>query len=239
MHQSSNVPPPSVTTPAPAPSERTRLRRRALRGSHELDQIRAILDAALICHVGFLREGAPSVIPCVFVRIDDAIYLHGSTANRAFRSIAAGDEVCIEVTHLDALVFARSAFHQSVDYRSVVVYGRGEVVKDDEAKLAALRATVEHVCPGRWEAVRPPSREEFLKTLVVRVPIVESSAKIRSSGVVDDESDLALDCWAGVIPVRLAADPPRPDASLRAGISLPEHIRTWTPPASRKTQVAS
>jgi nitroimidazol reductase NimA-like FMN-containing flavoprotein (pyridoxamine 5'-phosphate oxidase superfamily) len=177
--------------------------------------------------VGFLREGAPSVLPTVFARRDAALYLHGSTANRAFRSVASGEEVCIEVTLLDGIVLARSAFHHSVNYRSVVIYGRGSAVTDEAEKLEALRRIVEHACPGRWREVRPPSPEELVRTLVVKVPIDEASAKVRRGGPVDDEADLAAGCWAGVLPLHVAPAAPEADALLPGGVPVPDSVSGW------------
>jgi uncharacterized protein len=210
-----------------APSSRTRVKRLAPRARYDRETLHAILDEALVCHVAFLRDGAPSMVPSVFVRQGDAVYLHGSTGNRAFRAVASGAEVCIEVTLLDGLVLARSAFHHSMNYRSAVIYGRGAEVVDAEEKLAALHATVEHVCPGRWTDVRAPSADELMRTLVVKVPLDEASAKVRTGGPVDDEPDHALGCWAGQLPLRLAPDAPIPDALLRPGLDLPPYLRAW------------
>jgi nitroimidazol reductase NimA-like FMN-containing flavoprotein (pyridoxamine 5'-phosphate oxidase superfamily) len=214
---------------ASAPSARTIVKRGPTRAVYEKRAIHAILDEAFICHVGFVYQGTPRVIPCVFARKDDVLYLHGSTANRMLRSIAEG-EVCVTVTLLDGLVLARAAFHNSVNYRSVVVYGRGEVVTDPAERQEALRLTVEHAIPGRWPDVRPPNREEDLRTLVVRVPLDEASAKIRMGDPVDDDEDHALDCWAGVIPLRTAAQPPIDDGLLRAEIAPPGYAVEYRRP---------
>jgi len=217
---------------ATAPSARTTLKRGPSRAVYETEAIYAILDEAFICDVGFVYQDSPRVIPCVFARSGDVLYLHGSTANRMLRSIAEG-EVCISVTLLDGLVLARSAFHHSVNYRSVVIYGRGEAVTDPEEKAEALRLTVEHTIPGRWGDVRPPNPEESLRTLVVRVPLDEASAKVRAGDPVDDEEDYALDCWAGVIPLRSAPLAPVDDASLRAGIRPPGYAADYRRPGER------
>ncbi len=192
------------TTP---PSERTRLRRLPQRGSYERGTIDAILDEGLVCHVGFVAEGQPYVIPTTYARVGDQLYVHGSAASRMLRAIS-GAPVCVTVTLLDGLVLARSAFHHSMNYRSVVVLGRAVEVTDAAERLAALEAIVEHMQPGRWSEVRPPSAQELRATSVLRLPIDECSAKIRSGGPIDDEADLALDCWAGVIPLRLQPQPP-------------------------------
>ena len=215
-----------------APSARTIVKRGPTRAVYEREAIHAILDEAFVCHVGFIYQGSPRVIPCVFARSGESLYLHGSTANRMLRSIAEG-EVCISVTLLDGLVLARSAFHHSVNYRSVVIYGRGEVVTDPAEKREALRLTVEHAIPGRWDDVRAPNREESLKTLVVRVPLDEASAKVRAGDPVDDEEDYGLDCWAGVIPLRTATQEPVDDGLLRAGISAPAYAAEYRRPSSR------
>ena len=215
-----------------APSARTIVKRGPTRAVYERSAIHAILDEAFICHVGFVYRGSPRVIPCVFARKGDVLYLHGSTANRMLRSIAEG-EVCITVTLLDGLVFARSAFHHSVNYRSVVIYGRGEAVTDPVEKDEAFRLTVEHAMPGRWEDVRPPNREEKLRTLVVRVPLDEASAKVRAGDPVDEDEDHALDCWAGVVPLRTAPQRPVDDGLLRAGIVTPDYAVEYRRPSQR------
>jgi nitroimidazol reductase NimA-like FMN-containing flavoprotein (pyridoxamine 5'-phosphate oxidase superfamily) len=212
---------------SPPPSPRTRVKRRPQRGRYDRATRDAILDEALVCHVGFVHQGAPSVIPTAFVRWDDAVYLHGSPANRAFLAVASGAEVCVEATLVDAVVLARSAFHTSMNYRSVVVYGRGRAVQDPPEKEEALRRLVEKVCPGRWADVRWPSAEELAGTLVVAVPLLEASAKVRAEGPVDDEADHALDCWAGQLPLRLLPGEPVDDALLRAGIPRPGYLKSW------------
>jgi nitroimidazol reductase NimA-like FMN-containing flavoprotein (pyridoxamine 5'-phosphate oxidase superfamily) len=216
---------------AGAPTPRTRVKR-GERARYDRSALDAILDEALVCHVAFLREGAPSVIPMLYARWGDALYLHGSTANRALRAVAAGDEVCVEVALLDGLVLARSAFHTSVNYRSAMLYARGAPVADPAERLEALRRIVEKACPGRWADVRPPSREELLRTLVVKLPLDEASAKVRAGDPLDDEPDHALGCWAGQLPLRLVAGEPVADARLRAGIEPPAYLRAWRPGAS-------
>jgi nitroimidazol reductase NimA-like FMN-containing flavoprotein (pyridoxamine 5'-phosphate oxidase superfamily) len=213
------------------PSERTRLVRRPQRGAYEREVIHAILDEALVCHVGIVHEGAPRVLPTAFARAGERLYVHGSTANRMLRSLCGG-EACITVTLLDGLVLARSAFHQSVNYRSVVIYGRGEEVTDPQEKRDAMRRIVEHVIPGRFADVRPPSDEELRRTLVVRVSTEEASAKLRGGGPIDDEQDHALDCWAGEIPLRLAALGPVGDGRLREGIEAPAYARNYRRPGA-------
>jgi len=196
---------------ARAPSERTQLRRGAARARYRREEVRAILEEALYCHVGVCLGEQPAVIPTAYALIGDQLYLHGSTANRVFRALRDGAEACISVTLLDGLVLARSAFHHSVNYRSVVIYGRAREVGDPQEKRAAFDALIEHVVPGRSAEVRPANREEFLRTLVLAIPIDEASAKVRSGPPVDDEPDYALETWAGELPLRLVAGAPVPD----------------------------
>jgi uncharacterized protein len=193
------------------PTHRTRVRRLPKRASYDRDVIHAILDEALVCHVGFVDDGQPFVIPTIYARVDDAIYLHGSAASRMLRGLAGGIPVCITVTLIDGLVFARSAFHHSMNYRSVVMLGVAAEVTDAAERLRALEAIVEHVTPGRWTAVRTPNERELKATSVLRLPIVEASAKVRSGGPIDDAEDLGWPCWAGHVPLRLVPLAPIPD----------------------------
>jgi nitroimidazol reductase NimA-like FMN-containing flavoprotein (pyridoxamine 5'-phosphate oxidase superfamily) len=206
-----------------APSPRTTVRRIAERGVYDPAAIHAIFDEALVCHVGFVADdGQPFVIPCVHGRIGDRLYLHGSTASRMLRALGSGAPVCVTVTLLDGLVLARSAFHHSVNYRSAVVVGTCTRVDDAEERLAALKAIVEQAMPGRWRESRRPSAAELAQTLVVSLPLDEASAKVRVGGPKDDAEDMALDHWAGVIPLALVAGTPEPDAALRPDIKTPE-----------------
>jgi uncharacterized protein len=211
---------------APA-SERTRLRRRPERGRYDRETIDAILDAALVCHLGFDVDGQPFVIPTTFARVGDHLYVHGSAAGRTMRALATGAPVCVTVTLLDGLVLARSAFHHSMNYRSVVVLGRAVEVTDTQERLAAFEAIVEHALPGRWAEVRWPTAQELRATTVLRLPLDEASAKVRRGGPIDDEEDLALDCWAGVIPLRLTAEEPLAEPDLRPGIPLSAAADTY------------
>ena len=204
---------------APA-SDRTRLRRRPERGRYDRETIHAILDEALVCHLGFSVDGQPFVIPTTFARVGDRLYVHGSAAGRTMRALAGGIPVCVTVTLLDGLVLARSAFHHSMNYRSVVVLGRAVEVVDSSERLAAFEAIVEHVLPGRWNEVRWPTEQELRATTVLRLALDEASAKVRSGGPLDDEEDLALDCWAGVIPFQVKVEEPVAAADLRAGIAM-------------------
>ncbi len=192
-------------------TERTTLRRLPKRGAHDRNSIDAILDEALVCHVGFSLEGQPYVIPSIHGRAGDRLYIHGSAASRMLRTLSGGLPVCVAATLLDGLVMARSAFHHSMNYRSVVVLGSAHVVEDPDQKMEALRVIVEHVSPGRWPEVRWPTDHELKATLVLELPIEEASAKIRTGPPIDDEEDYALSCWAGVIPLRLTSQPAVPD----------------------------
>jgi nitroimidazol reductase NimA-like FMN-containing flavoprotein (pyridoxamine 5'-phosphate oxidase superfamily) len=210
-----------------APTERTRLRRYPARGDFDEATIRAILDEALVCHMGFAVDGQPYVIPTLCARVDDELYVHGSAASRALRGLSGGIPVCVTATLIDGLVLARSAFHHSVNYRSVVVLGTAELIESAEEKEAALRRFVERVVPGRWEDVRGPTDRELRATSVLRLPLGEASAKVRSGGPVDDAEDLGLDVWAGVIPLELRALAPIADPALRKGIDTPEYAERY------------
>ena len=201
-----------------APTERSTLRRRPDRGRYDDDTIAAILDEALICHLGLADpEGRPFVVPTIHARVGNHLYLHGSPASRALRTAARGDvEVCVTVTLVDGLVLARSAFHHSMNYRSVVVYGSATRVEDPAEKVAALEAVVEHVLAGRSDGCRRPSETEVKGTLVLRVPLDEASAKVRTGGPVDDDDDMDLPVWAGHVPLRLVAGEPVADPGVTA-----------------------
>jgi uncharacterized protein len=196
-----------------SPTARTTLKRLPERGSHEQDTIAAILDEALICHLGVVDpEGRPFVVPTIHARVGDVLYLHGSPASRALRTARdVGIDVCVTVTLVDGLVLARSAFHHSVNYRSVVVYGRATVVADLDDKAAALHALVEHVLAGRSDGSREPDEKELRSTLVLEVPLDEASAKLRAGGPKDDTEDMALPVWAGHVPLHVVAGEPVAD----------------------------
>jgi uncharacterized protein len=202
-----------------APTDRTTLKRLPQRGSHERATIEAILDEALSCHVGFVVDGQPFVIPTIHGRIGDKIYVHGSAASRMLKTLAGEVSLCITVSLIDGLVLARSAFHHSMNYRSVVVLGAARAVTDPKEKWDALHAIVEHVAPGRWAEVREPNEKEMKATLVLRLSLEEASAKIRTGPPIDDEEDYALRCWAGVVPLRLTALDPIPEPRLAQGIA--------------------
>jgi uncharacterized protein len=210
-------------------TQRTTLRRLPKRGVYDRKLVYAILDEGLICHVGFAVDGRPFVIPTGYARVDDRLYIHGSQASRMLRTLGSGIDVCITVTLLDGLVLARSAFHHSMNYRSVVIFGRASVVKEREVKLDALRAFSEHVVPGRWDEVRGPNEQELKSTTVLSLPLEEASAKVRSGPPLDDEEDYELPVWAGVIPLRLVADEPVADPRLSEAIETSQSVRQYKP----------
>jgi uncharacterized protein len=206
-------------------TERTKLRRLPQRGSYERRAVYDILDKGFVCHVGFVSEGQPFVIPTAYGRAGDELFIHGARASRMLKALREGVEVCVTVTLVDGLVLARSAFHHSVNYRSVVVFGRARVVESDEEKMRALRAFTEHVVPGRWDEVREPTRQELDATLVLALPLAEGSAKVRTGPPVDDEEDYALPVWAGVLPLDIRTGEPIPDPRLAAGAALSESVK--------------
>jgi len=193
---------------------RTTLKRLPQRGHFDREQINRILDEGFVCHIGFVADGQPFVIPTGYARMEDKLIIHGSQASRMLRTLGKGIEVCVTVTLIDGLVLARSAFHHSMNYRSVVILGRAAAIEDRQDKLEALRALSEHIIPGRWNDVREPSQAELQQTTVLSLPIDEASAKIRTGPPIDDEEDYELAVWAGVIPLRLIADPPIADPRL-------------------------
>ena len=211
-----------------APTDRTTVRRQSQRASYERELVDAVIDEALSCHVGFAIDGRPWVLPTIHARIDDVLYLHGAVANHMLRAISGGIEACVTITLVDALVLARSAFHHSMNYRSVMVFGRATIVDDPDEKWAALHALVEHVVPGRMAEARPPSDAELRKTSVLRLPISEASAKVRTGGPIDDPEDLALPVWAGQLPLSTAygSAVPEPDTSL----TVPAYVTGYRRP---------
>jgi len=212
-----------ITTPTP----RTTVKRRAQRGVYDHATILGILDEGLVCHLGFVVDGQPVVLPTAYARIDDHLYLHGSPSTRMLRAGKDGLGLCVTVTLLDGLVLARSAFHHSMNYRSVVLLGTATAVDDPAEKRAALRALVEHVVPGRAAGVRAPTEDEIKGTLVLRLPITEGSAKIRSGPPIDDESDYAWPVWAGVIPLALRSGTPVPDPRLDPEYTAPTYATAY------------
>ena len=208
-------------------TERTKIRRLPKRGNYDRDVINNILDEAFICHVGFVVDGQPYVMPTGFARVGDHLYIHGSAASRMLRAIAGGLDVCVTVTLIDGLVLARSAFHHSMTYRSVVVLGKAVVVEDPAEKDKALEALTEHIVPGRWVDVRWPTELELKATTVLKLPIEEASAKIRTGGPIDDEEDYDMDVWAGVLPLNLSPGPVVPDERLKDGVAVPEYVENY------------
>lgn len=206
-------------------TERTRVRRLPKRGQYDAATIHAILDEAMICHVGFVVDGAPVVIPTIHWRDGDTLYFHGSAASRMLRSLKNGVDACVTVTLLDGLVLARSAFHHSMNYRSVVVFGKAREVADEDEKVRALEALVEHVVRGRSKDIRQPNDKELRQTLVLAMPLDEASAKIRTGGPVDDDEDYALPIWAGVLPVTLTPGEPIADTGVTADV--PEYVKSY------------
>jgi nitroimidazol reductase NimA-like FMN-containing flavoprotein (pyridoxamine 5'-phosphate oxidase superfamily) len=204
---------------------RTKLRRVPKRGFHDRETIDAILDEALVCHLGLVHDGRPAVIPTLHARVGDEVFIHGSAASRMIRALAGGFQACLTVTLVDGLVLARSAFHHSINYRSVVLYGTARPVTEPEDKERALEAFTEKLVPGRWAEVRWPTRKELKGTAALALPIVEGSAKVRTGPPIDEDEDYALDAWAGVVPIRTEMLAPVPDPQLRDGIETPEHVR--------------
>jgi nitroimidazol reductase NimA-like FMN-containing flavoprotein (pyridoxamine 5'-phosphate oxidase superfamily) len=212
------------------PTPRTTLRRLPARGHFDRATVNAILDETLVCHVGFVSDGQPFVIPTIHARAGDQVFVHGSAASRMLKTLKGGVPVCLTATLVDGLVLARSAFHHSMNYRSVVVLGDAQAVTDEREKWDALHAIVEHVAPGRWSEVREPSAKELAATLVLRLPIEEASAKVRTGPPLDDEEDYALECWAGVLPLRLVPGAPVPDPRMPAGRALPASVTGYARP---------
>lgn len=207
------------------PTKRTTLKRLPKRAAYERKAIYQILDEGFICHVGFIESDHPIVIPTAYGRCDDVLYLHGSAASRMLRGLASGIPVCVTVTLLDGLVLARSAFHHSMNYRSVVVFGKASVVKNPKEKLDALHTISEHILPGRWADVRKPNDAELKQTLVLSLPLTEASAKIRTGAPVDEEADYNLPVWAGLVPLAIVAQPPVADPRLCSGIDTPHYTQ--------------
>jgi nitroimidazol reductase NimA-like FMN-containing flavoprotein (pyridoxamine 5'-phosphate oxidase superfamily) len=208
-------------------TDRTKLKRLPKRGHFDRETVNAILDEGFICHVGFVVDGQPFVIPTGYARVDDKLYIHGSQASRMLRSLAGGIDACVTVTIIDGLVLARSAFHHSMNYRSVLVFGRATIVSEPDEKSAALFALSEQIVPGRWADVREPNEQEMKLTTVLCLPLDEASAKIRTGPPLDDDEDYALPIWAGVVPLKLVAGEPIKDPVLSAEIPVPEYARHY------------
>jgi hypothetical protein len=210
---------------AKSPTERTRLRRIHERGRFDKETIHAILDAGLLCHVGYVVDGAPFVTPTLYWREGDRVYWHGSSASRMLRHQAGGVPVCLTVSHLDGIVLARSGFHHSINYRSVMLFGGAHQVRGAADKERHLRTFMERLYPGRWDELRPLNAREIKATKVLGMDIDEASAKVRAGPPIDDEEDYALPIWAGVVPVRTVIGKPVPDPRLMAGVAEPDNLK--------------
>jgi nitroimidazol reductase NimA-like FMN-containing flavoprotein (pyridoxamine 5'-phosphate oxidase superfamily) len=207
------------------PTDRTQVNRLPKRAVYDQAQVHAILDEGFICHVGFVVDGQPYVIPTGYARSGDRLYIHGSAASRMLRALGQGARLCVTVTLVDGLVLARSAFHHSMNYRSVVVLGQARLVTDPEEKTAALGLFTNHIVPGRWDEVRHPNEQELKSTTVLALALDEVSAKVRTGPPIDDEEDYALPVWAGVVPIRMQAGDPAPDTRLPEGVPAIDHRR--------------
>src|SRR6266540_87661 len=209
-------------------TDRNRIKRLPKRGHYDRETIHRILDEALICHVAFVEERQPYVIPTNFARLEDRIVLHGAKASRLLKHIEAGHPICVEATIVDGLVLARSVFHHSMNYRSVIVFGKGQLIQDEQEKLAALQAVTEHLIPGRWREARLPNRKELNATSVVSIKIDEASAKVRVGPPVDEEEDYALPVWAGVLPLQETPLLPVRDEVQSENIPLPDYVARYS-----------
>jgi uncharacterized protein len=217
----------SLMSETQMPSARTRVVREPHRGVYDREAVYQILDEAFLCHVGFAVEGQPFVIPTSYGRQDANLYIHGSAASRMLRQMKDGLPVCVTVTLIDGLVLARSVFNHSMNYRSVVILGKATLVDEPQEKLAALRVLSEHIVPGRWDDVRQPSDKELKATSVLRVPIEEFSAKVRTGPPIDDEEDYSFPTWAGVLPLELKTGEPSADTRLDRGREVPSYIHQY------------
>lgn len=208
-------------------TQRSKLKRLPKRGSQERELIYSILDEALVAHVGFVSNNQPFVIPMAYGRKGDRLYLHGSSVSRLLKTLEKGIDVCLTVTLLDGLVIARSLFHHSMNYRSVVLFGKATLVESEKDKMSALQAFTEQMIPGRWESARIPNTQELKATTVLALPIEEGSAKVRTGAPSDDAEDYALPYWAGELPLKVTAGIPITDPKLRDGIDVPENIADY------------
>ncbi|MEV8632304.1 pyridoxamine 5'-phosphate oxidase family protein [Streptosporangium sp. NPDC051023] len=206
---------------------RTTLGRSKDRGRTAREDLYAVLDAGLVCHLGVVIDGSPRVVPTGYGRIGDTLYLHGSTGSASLRGTG---EICVTVTHLDGVVLARSVFHHSMNYRSAMIYGRPRLVLDEEERLAGLRAITEQLAPGQWDATRPPTRKELAATAVVALSLAEASVKVRQGPPSDDPEDYALPVWAGVLPLRQSWGPPETDPAMTADLDVPAHVASRPAP---------
>ncbi len=211
-----------------APTERTTLKRLPQRGFYDREVVYLILDEGFVCHVGFAVDGQPFVIPTAYGRVGDILYIHGSAASRTLRDLSGGIPVCVTVTLVDGLVLARSAFHHSINYRSVVILGAATMVEAAEEKMTALRAFTDHVIPGRWDDVREPNEQELKGTSVLALPLIEVSAKVRTGPPKDDEEDMRIPVWAGELPLRITAGSPIDDPRLSADFRPPAYVTQYS-----------
>lgn len=207
------------------PTPRTTVRRLKKRAVYDKAVVHAILDEGFICHVGFVVETQPYVIPTIYARHDETLYFHGAVASRTLKTVATGVDVCLTVTLMDGMVLARSAFHHSMNYRSVVVLGNARLVQDPEERMLALQVITDHAVPGRWDEVRGPNELEMKQTSVLALPLEEVSAKVRSGPPVDDDEDYSLPVWAGVVPIETHVTKPLDDGRVLPGVAAPELAR--------------
>lgn len=210
------------------PTDRTRVKRLPDRGKYDVETVHKILDEAFVCHVGFVVDGQPFVIPTNFGRVADVVYLHGSAASRMLKTLSGGIPVCVTVTLVDGLVLARSAFHHSVNYRSVVMLGKATLAENPEEKMRALEAFTEHVVRGRWKDIRQPTEQELKATTVLSLPLAEVSAKVRTGPAKDDAQDYSLPIWAGVLPLPVTPGTPVDDPRLLSGLRPPEYVLKYS-----------
>jgi hypothetical protein len=211
-----------------APTARTRVVREPQRAVYDRDAVNRILDEGFICHVGFVLDGQPFVIPTSYGRQQDVLYIHGSAASRMLRNVSGGIPMCVTVTLIDGLVLARSIFNHSMNYRSVVLLGTANAIEDRDEKLAALRLLSEHILPGRWNEARQPNEKELKATTIIRLPIQEFSAKVREGPAIDDEEDYAFPVWAGVLPLNLVTGNPINDSRLAEKIAVPDYVKNYS-----------
>ena len=209
------------------PTPRSRLRRKPERAHYDRGAIHAVLDAHFICHVGYVVDGQPYVTPTSYWRDGDRLYWHGSSASRMLRHLRDGAPACVTVTHCDGLVLARSGFHSSINYRSVMAFGTARAIEDAASKQAAMKAFVERLTPGRWAELRPLTTPELKATTVIGMDIDEAVAKVRTGGPIDDEDDYDLGVWAGVVPLGVAVGEPEPDPRLKPGVPTPDYLKDW------------
>jgi nitroimidazol reductase NimA-like FMN-containing flavoprotein (pyridoxamine 5'-phosphate oxidase superfamily) len=210
------------------PTERTQVKRLPKRGHYDRETVYKILDTGFVCHAGFSVDGQPFVIPTNYGRSGDTLYLHGSAASRMLKTLSTGVPVCVTVTHVDGIVLARSAFHHSVNYRSVVILGTARQVEDPAEKMEALRIFTEHVMKGRWDDVRQPTEQELKATTVLALTLEEVSAKVRAGGPIDDEADYTLPVWAGVLPLETVVREPVPDAQRKGDPPVPDYLKNYS-----------